>query len=58
MEVVEPFLALVIYPTTAEAQTRQADNMARVAAEGLRPHAGFLHPKAYWLRPHANVEAP
>jgi hypothetical protein len=32
--------------------------MAKVAAEGLRPHAGFLHPKAYWLRPHANVEAP
>jgi hypothetical protein len=30
MEKAEPFMALVIYPTTAEAQTRQADNLVRI----------------------------
>jgi len=95
----EPFLALVVYPTTPEAQVRQADNLVRLAAEKLRTRPGFLggrvflseegdslvtltewsdrdsfqqfrqsefgrtavllaaelHPKSYWLRPHASI---
>jgi quinol monooxygenase YgiN len=102
MDLVEPFLALVIYPTTAEAQSRQADNLVRMAGEKVRLLPGFLrgrvfvsedgdslvtltewsdresfqqfrqsefgqaailltaelHPKAYWLRQHAAIEAP
>ena len=42
MDVVEPFLALVIYPTTADAQQRQAGNLERIASEKLRPLPGFL----------------
>ncbi|HLE68833.1 MAG TPA: antibiotic biosynthesis monooxygenase [Vicinamibacteria bacterium] len=37
----EPFTALVIYPTTADAQTRQADNLIRLVAEQVRSLAGF-----------------
>jgi len=102
MDLVEPFMALVIYPTTADAQSRQADNLVRLAAENVRLLPGFLrgrvflsedgeslvtltewtdresfqqfrqsefgrtaisltaglHPKAYWLRQHATIEAP
>jgi heme-degrading monooxygenase HmoA len=102
MESVEPFLALVFYPTTPEAQSRQADNLLRLAAEQVRHLPGFvrgrvflsedgenlvtltewrdresfqqfrqsefartatlltadLHPKPFWLRLHAAVEAP
>lgn len=98
---VEPFVALVIYPTTKDAQGRQADNLARITAEKIRGLPGFLrarvlvtedgenlvtltewsdresflqfrqsefgqaairlaaelHPQAYWLRPHATLEA-
>jgi heme-degrading monooxygenase HmoA len=38
----EPFMALVIYPTTADAQTRQADNLIRLASEQLRSLPGLL----------------
>ncbi len=102
MDLLEPFTALVIYPTTAEAQSRQADNLVRMAAEKVRLLPGFLrgrvfvsedgdslvtltewsdresfqqfrqsefgqaailltaelHPKGYWLRQHAAIEAP
>jgi heme-degrading monooxygenase HmoA len=102
MDVVEPFMALVIYPTTPEAQARQADNLLKIASEQFRLLPGFLrgrvflsedgeslvtlsewsdresfqqfrqsdfgraavqltsdlHPKSYWLRQHAAVEAP
>jgi heme-degrading monooxygenase HmoA len=102
MDIVEPFMALVIYPTTPDAQSRQADNLLRLASEKFRLLPGFLrgrvflsedgdslvtltewsdresfrqfresefgrtatfltadlHPKAYWLRQHAAVEAP
>lgn len=102
MDIVEPFMALVIYPTTKDAQSRQADNLVRLASEKVRLLPGFLrgrvflsedgdslvtltewsdreafqqfrqsefgraaveltagiHPKAYWLRQHAAVEAP
>ncbi len=37
----EPFTALVIYPTTADAQIRQADNLIRLVAEQVRSLPGF-----------------
>jgi heme-degrading monooxygenase HmoA len=102
MDAVEPFVALVIYPTTPDAQARQADNLIKLASGQVRLLPGFLrgrvfvsedgeslvtltewsdresfqqfrqsefgraavqvtstlHPKAYWLRQHAAVEAP
>jgi len=33
----EPFTALVIYPTTKDAQTRQADNFIKLVAERSGP---------------------
>jgi heme-degrading monooxygenase HmoA len=42
MDMVEPFVALVIYPTTADGQARQADNLARIASEKIRALPGFL----------------
>ena len=101
-DVVEEFAALVIYPTTALAQTGQADTLVRMAESAIRSMPGFLrgrvflsedgnsvislvewrdresfaqfrqsefgraatqvagelHPKPYWLRPFATVEAP
>jgi hypothetical protein len=48
MDAVEPFVALVIYPTTAEAQSGQAATLL----------AAKLRPKAYWLRLHPAVEVP
>jgi len=102
MDTLEPFMALVIYPTTPDAQSRQADNLIRIASEKIRLMPGFLrgrvllsedgeslvtltewsdrdcfqqfrqsefgrtatlltaglHPKAYWLRQHAALDAP
>lgn len=37
----EPFMALVIYPSTAEAQTRQADNLIKLVADKVRSLPGF-----------------
>ena len=42
MEATEPFVALVIYPTTPDTQTRRAETLARVGAERLRLLPGFL----------------
>jgi heme-degrading monooxygenase HmoA len=42
MEAVEPFLALVIYPTTPDAQVRQAENLVKIAREKIRLLPGFL----------------
>jgi heme-degrading monooxygenase HmoA len=42
MEKADPFLALVIYPTTADSQTRQADNLVRMASEQLRNLPGLV----------------
>ena len=47
MDLVEPFMALVIYPTTADAQARQADNLARIAAEKIRLLPGFLRGRVF-----------
>jgi heme-degrading monooxygenase HmoA len=102
MPTAEPFIALVIYPTTPDAQSRHAANLLRLVADAVRTMPGFvrsrvllsedggslvtftewrdresfdrfretdfsraalslvsgLDPRAYWLRPHATVEAP
>jgi heme-degrading monooxygenase HmoA len=42
LDMIEPFLALVVYPTRPEAQARQADNLARIASEKIRALPGFL----------------
>jgi heme-degrading monooxygenase HmoA len=42
MDAVEPFMALVIYPTTPDAQARQADNLVKIAREKIRLLPGFL----------------
>jgi heme-degrading monooxygenase HmoA len=47
MDAVEPFVALVIYPTTAEAQSRQADNLLRLVSETVRRLPGFLRGRVF-----------
>jgi heme-degrading monooxygenase HmoA len=47
MDVVEPFMALVVYPTTAEAQSRQAENLFRIASEQIRLLPGFLRGRVF-----------
>jgi heme-degrading monooxygenase HmoA len=47
MDIVEPFLALVIYPTTPEGQSRQADNLVRMASEKIRLLPGFLRARVF-----------
>ena len=42
MDMVEPFVALVIYPTTKDAQSRHADTLTRIASENIRLLPGFL----------------
>jgi heme-degrading monooxygenase HmoA len=42
MDMVQPFVALVIYPTTPDSQSRQADNLARIASEKISHLPGFL----------------
>ena len=37
----DSFVALVIYPTTAEAQSRQADNLVRLIGAEVRRRPGF-----------------
>ena len=37
----DPFMALVIYPSTADSQTRQADNLVKLVAEHVRSLPGF-----------------
>ncbi|HUL77544.1 MAG TPA: antibiotic biosynthesis monooxygenase [Vicinamibacteria bacterium] len=42
MDVIQPFVALVIYPTTRDAQSRHAEKLARIASEKVRFFPGFL----------------
>ena len=42
MDAVEPFVALVIYPTSPDAQSTHADKLARVALQEIRLRPGFL----------------
>jgi heme-degrading monooxygenase HmoA len=47
MDMVEPFVALVVYPTTKDVQSRQADNLARIASEKVRALPGFLRARVF-----------
>ena len=47
MDIVEPFMALVVYPSTPEGQARQADNLLRIAAEKIRVMPGFLRGRVF-----------
>jgi quinol monooxygenase YgiN len=47
MDMVEPFVALVIYPTTKDAQTRHADKLVRIASEKVRALPGFLRARVF-----------
>ena len=42
MDMVEPFVEVVIYPTTKDAQTRQADELVGIASEKVSAFPGFL----------------
>lgn len=101
MDEAQPFVALVIYPTSADEQARHADNLVQLASDKLDGLRGLLrarvlvsedgqnlvtltewrdresfqtfresdfgraastlmaglHPKSYWLRQHAALEA-
>jgi heme-degrading monooxygenase HmoA len=37
----------VIYPTTPDRQSRQADNLARIASEKIRALPGFLRARVF-----------
>lgn len=51
----ERFLALVIYPTTADAQVRHADNLVRLASERLRNLPGLLRARVLLSEDGANI---
>jgi heme-degrading monooxygenase HmoA len=42
MDMVEPFVEVVIYPTTKDAQTRLANELVGIASEKVRAFPGFL----------------
>jgi quinol monooxygenase YgiN len=42
MPPVEPFVALVIYPTTPDAQSRHAGNLIRLFSDKVRAMPGFV----------------
>jgi heme-degrading monooxygenase HmoA len=42
MDAAEPFVAIVIYPTTPGAQNRHAENLVRLAADKVRLMPGFV----------------
>ena len=43
----KPFVALVVYPTSADAQSRQADLWLRIANEKVRQLPGFLRGRVF-----------
>jgi heme-degrading monooxygenase HmoA len=47
MDMVEPFVALVIYSTTSDAQARQAENLARIASEKVASLPGFMRSRIF-----------
>jgi heme-degrading monooxygenase HmoA len=47
MDAVEPFVALVIYPTTPDAQARHADNLIKLASDQVRLLPGFLRGRVF-----------
>jgi heme-degrading monooxygenase HmoA len=51
----DPFLALVIYPSTAEAQTRQADNLIKMVSEHVRSLPGFRGARVFFSEDGKNL---
>jgi len=47
MDMVERWVALVIYPTTPDTQSRQADNLVGIASEKIRALPGFLRGRIF-----------
>ena len=47
MDAVEPFVALVIYPTTPDAQARHADNLIKLASDQVLLLPGFLRGRVF-----------
>ena len=47
MDAVEPFVALVIYPTTPDAQARHAENLIKLASDQVRLLPGFLRGRVF-----------
>ena len=47
MDKFNPFVALVIYPTTPDAQSGQAEQLLRVASEKVRFLPGFLRGRVF-----------
>jgi len=47
MDMVEPFVALVIYPTTKDAQSRHAEKLVRIAAEKVSALPGFRRARVF-----------
>ena len=55
MGTANPFVALVIYPTAAAAQLREADIFMSVSAESLRACPGFLRGRVFVSEDGASV---
>jgi heme-degrading monooxygenase HmoA len=51
----DQFVALVIYPTTAEMQARQADAFVSVSEETLRAFSGFLRARVFLSEDGASI---
>jgi heme-degrading monooxygenase HmoA len=55
MEVVEAFVALVIYPTTASAQPGQAATLVAMAEDAIRTMPGFIRGRVFLSEDGASV---
>ena len=47
MDMAEPFMALVIYPSDPDGQARQAENLMRMAGDTVRTMPGFLGTRVF-----------
>ena len=55
MSTTPQFMALVIYPTTADAQERQADTLVHVTADKLRAFPGFIRGRVFLSEDGASI---
>jgi hypothetical protein len=51
----ELFMALVIYPTTKDAQSRHADNLVGLAADQIGSLPGFLRARVFASEDGGNI---
>ena len=51
----EPFVALVIYPSTPQGQVGQADTLIRMAADAIRSMPGFVSGRVFLSEDGASV---